>query len=526
MNKGALFFLAFLFIIFTTVKIYTKKSGQDVEFPSIKQPSGKPVVVVVVDSLRDETLQKAIHRDFAPAFSFLMNHGLYYPAITSSYPTMSVNIDSTLLTGAYADQHKIPGLVWFNDKEKKIINYGSSLGEIVQLGPRRYLNETLYNLNQNHLSGAVKTIHESASQIGEDTASINALIYRGMSGHKLKIPRYASLFNLMPKELKVNAPVIFSMGLLSQLSPNNRRNSYFWKRFGVNDSFSAEEFKMLADKGVLPAFTIVYLPDLDHFAHQKGPSAPEGIKKVEEHLHKMLSSMGGYEQAVEKAVWVILGDSPQSAVLEDKKSALIQLNKILSDYKISRIDKVEADDEVILGVNERMSYIYPLKSGISYEELSESLALDDRISFVAWKEGERHHVLAGTEKLLFKRGGPFHDPYQGSWDIEGNFDVLDITVETNQKLQYNQFPDALNRLYGALHSHEGRFLIADAKPGYEFIYGQSPTHVGGGSHGSLHSADSLSPLIIAGSDSAPKTDRLVDLKEYFLKLILENSNGD
>ena len=38
---------------------------------------------------------------------------------------MSVTIDSTLITGTNPDKHKIPGLVWYNEDEQRIINYGN-----------------------------------------------------------------------------------------------------------------------------------------------------------------------------------------------------------------------------------------------------------------------------------------------------------------------------------------------------------------------------------------------------------------
>ena len=45
-----------------------------------------------------------------------------------------------------------------------------------------------------------------------------------------------------------------------------------------------------------------------------------------------------------------------------------------------------------------------------------------------------------------------------------------------------------------------------------FIGKHSPIHAGGGGHGSLHEDDSLTPLIIVGTDSKPENNRLVDFK--------------
>jgi hypothetical protein len=49
---------------------------------------------------------------------------------TNGIPSMSVTIDSSLLTGTYPDQHKIPGLNWYDEQEKRIVNYGTGFREM------------------------------------------------------------------------------------------------------------------------------------------------------------------------------------------------------------------------------------------------------------------------------------------------------------------------------------------------------------------------------------------------------------
>ena len=85
----------------------------------------------------------------------------------------------------------------------------------------------------------------------------------------------------------------------------------------------------------------------------------------------------------------------------------------------------------------------------------------------------------------------------GSWI--GDHSILNLSIDSGGQIEYGDYPDALARLYGALHSHEGRFIIVDAKPQYEFIEKHSHDHAGGAAHGSLHKIDSVVPLIIAGT---------------------------
>ena len=59
----------------------------------------------------------------------------------------------------------------------------------------------------------------------------------------------------------------------------------------------------------------------------------------------------------------------------------------------------------------------------------------------------------------------------------------------------------------------------DAKPGYEFIGESSPEHTGGGAHGSMHKDDSLTPIIVTGTDKSIDHLRIVDLKGWILDLL-------
>jgi hypothetical protein len=86
-------------------------------------------------------------------------------------------------------------------------------------------------------------------------------------------------------------------------------------------------------------------------------------------------------------------------------------------------------------------------------------------------------------------------------------------------LDYGQYPDVLERLSGALNSHKGEFLVVTAKPGYELADRSSPTHEGGGGHGSIRRMESLVPLIIVGTNEKPANLRMVDLKAYLLDLL-------
>lgn len=485
-------------------------------------PGKKPVVLLLVDSLMDKPLQDTLRTKDVPALKFLIENGNYEPEVIASYPTMSVTIDSTILTGTYADQHQVPGLVWFDQTKGRLINYGSGKGEVFTQGVKQVLHDGLVNLNENHLNKEVQTIYEALSERKLTSASINGLIYRAGTNHQLHLPKVGTTLGFIPKNIEVKGPDLLSFGSLGQYNPKNSKHHHAWQKFGFNDRFSTNELLYLINNNSLPSFTLAYLPDLDKRVHKNGPSETDGIIELDKNLQQILNSFPSWEEAIKSVTWIIYGDSGQAIIKKDKKTAVIDLTFLLSNYQICRLGKpVKADDQICIAVNERMAYIYLLDEKISYEEIASKLKKDSRVGFVAWKDKEKNIVVNSTsdDKLLFYPKGNSKDPYDQYWTVSGNTSILDLSVDEHQNIIYNDYPDALARLNGALHSHEGKFLIIDAKPGYEFKGERTPLHLGGAGHGSLHDDDSISPMIVAGENSLPKFKRAKDFKDWILELI-------
>ena len=483
------------------------------------ETDNKPIILIVVDSLMSEPLQKAVKDGKAPAFNYLMNNGHFNPEIISSYPTMSVTIDSTLLTGTYANEHHIPGLIWFKEDENRVISYGSGIKEIWNNGLGNVAMDSVVHLNQTHLSKEVKTIHEEIAERNLATASINGLVYRGSEEQLLHVPKLISMSKLLPKEIEVKAPKIMSLGVLSQYNPKNNRHKFVWKRMGLNNEFTANELLYLFEEKKIPAFTLAYLPDADASIHKKGPDELEGIVKADEALQTILNRFPSWEEAIQDATWIVLGDSGQSSVEANKTTSLIDLNQVLGDYSFWNAD--EKKGQLALGINERMAYIYVNDQQVELSAIVDILKKDKRIGFIAWKDDEKNYVVSpdSDREFTFTAGGPYVDAYYQSWQMDGDASILDLNMTKNGEIIYQDYPDALARLYGALHSQEGRVIIVDAKPSYEFIEKDSHDHAGGGAHGSLHQVDSLVPIIIAGTSEVPLSNRLVDIKEWILQLL-------
>ncbi|WP_409300975.1 alkaline phosphatase family protein [Peribacillus sp. SCS-155] len=481
----------------------------------------KKVVLIVMDSIMDAPLQLALKEGKLPALQFLLQKGRYYPDMVSSYPTMSVCVDSSLLTGKYPDKHKVPALVWYNEKQKRFISYGSDKKEIFKLGPKRVLHESLFHLNLDHLRDDLKTIHEELHDRGLQSASINTLVYRGYTRHRLTVPILLKTFRFLPPVAFVRAPAYFSYGMLCKLNPRNK-HTRLWEGFGFNDKFAAKEFEYLIEHNRVPSFSIVYFSDNDKKVHKEGVLQTKGLEADDLLLQSILNKYESWDQALDDTIWIVMGDSGQTAVIKDKDEALIDLRKLLNEYKIHRITgPIQEQDQIVLGLNERMCFIYILDPAVKLETIANILQQDGRIDIIAWKEERTVNVISGGKNGIFSftPGGEYVDEYGQQWEINGELDLLNLKLEGDGRIVFGDYPDALARLYSSFYSHEGNYLAVNAYPGFEFVGEGSPTHTGGGSHGSLHKQDSFFPLIVAGTDLEPKHRRIIDLKEWIMKIL-------
>ncbi|MFC4077820.1 alkaline phosphatase family protein [Salinithrix halophila] len=491
---------------------------------------GKPVIWLMTDSLMAHAIDKGVDSGELPALGWLTEHGQYYREVVSSFPTMSVNIDATLLTGVCADHHRIPGLIWYDPGEKRIVNYGTALGEVVRNGPNRALKDGLIRLNRDHLNPEVKTLFDDMREQEFQSGAVNPLVYRGPATHFLRFPAWISGPTSLPEKQEVKGPDFLALGtFINPLKDETALPDGILDSLGFGDTYSLAVTTHLIRESRLPDFLFVYLSDLDKSLHKKGPSEIEGVRKLDQHIGELLDAFGSWEQALQGAIWVVCGDSGQTGVLSSGKDPVIPLHHLFEGYQLLQPGKTaDSETEIALCVNERSAFVYPLNEKITMLELVEKLRSDHRIDLLVWLEEDWAHVLHTHLKteLWFRPGGDWIDPFDQRWEIRGDFAALDMTPDHKKRtLTYGEYPDPLMRLHASLHSHQARFMIVNAKPGYELAAEYSPLHKGGGGHGSLHHVDSFFPLIITGTKEQPKYLRMVDLKEYILRVLREKKSS-
>jgi predicted AlkP superfamily pyrophosphatase or phosphodiesterase len=486
-----------------------------------KVAGNKPVVAIIIDSLMDKTLQEAMKQGRAPALKFLIEHGQYFPKVVSSFPTMSVTIDSTLLTGVYADQHHVPGLVWYSDREKRMIFYGNGAKEALKIDQLQVLTDSVYQLNQVQLSKQVKTIHEELADSGKQSASINAIIFRGRTGRDIRVPESMANMTRLPDHYRITTPELFSLAAFAQLDPRNAGHTTLWEKYGMNDEFTARDIAYLVKEGKLPDVTVAYFPENDMVHHRNGSDELKGVEKADQALQNVLNAYSSWEEAVAKTIWIVLGDSAQSDVLKRRDEYKVDLRPLLSDYRIAKLNSpVGQDDQIVIAANERMAYVYAISPDLKLSDIVKGLQADNRLDIIAVKKEDSVVLTAegrGEAVFSYRPGGSYTDEYGQTWSISGDHGIADISA-SELGIKYGKYPDVLARLYGALHSHEGQYAVVTVKPGYELVGESSPTHRGGAAHGSLHEVDSVVPLIAAGTDTRPKSLRTVDMKQWLLQL--------
>jgi hypothetical protein len=115
-------------------------------------------------------------------------------------------------------------------------------------------------------------------------------------------------------------------------------------------------------------------------------------------------------------------------------------------------------------------------------------------------------VESARGRLRFRPGRQVADERGRSWDIEGDTEVLDATVDADG-FRSDSYPDALSRVHSAVLAPQAGDFVVSLTPGYEAVDWGGVSHVGGGSHGSLHAGDSLGPLLFVGCGPADPAAR-------------------
>jgi hypothetical protein len=481
----------------------------------------KKVLFVIIDALSSRVVNTALQENRLPNFQKVQEAASLRTDSIAVFPSITPAATSTLITGRYPRDHGVSGAYWYESDKKRVVYFGYDVWAVLEEGVERYAHDFLVNLNEQHLHAP--TLFQATEQVGLTAASLNFLIYHGLYAHDLELPgpfnrvrgAVAALVLDSPDQARVNGPSIQYFGdVIHSPLPDGETLSAPggpMHRFGIEDSATAELLRQIVDKDALPDFTVAYFPDNDFQSHKVGPDAAvDTLQAVDDELGDVFEHFGGLDRMLDEVCLVITGDHSQSNVLDKSRDPGIRLEELLDAYSIAAPGTpLDDNNDLVICPNLRSAQFYfhtPTVNRI--KRTADSLLQDERVDQVLWyQEGQADEpegfqvITRDRGALRFWRGsdGRDHaeDRYGNEWSWEGDLETVSGQLEDGH-ITFDTYPDAFERVAGVLDLPIAGQLWATSQPGYEFQLDNTGIHAGGGSHGSLHALDSLSPLWVAG----------------------------
>jgi type I phosphodiesterase/nucleotide pyrophosphatase len=426
------------------------------------------LVLVVIDGLTPSVFERAVENRDAPALAFLARHGNYARAI-STFPSLTPVCASSIATGAHPDVHHIPHLVWFDREARRIVEYGSSFAAVVAAGTRRALVDTIFDMSQRHLSSDAVTVFEALGDAGRVTAAVNYTCYRGRTEHRPTLPGLTRT---------VLGPSRFFFYNLFESDATGAPLAVRRRAAGTIDEYAAAVGRWLVTRDGFDFF-LFYLSDYDYASHALGPEgAAVKLADADRALASLFDAAGGPDAFLERYAVLVCSDHGQTTVEQ-----AVPLEAAYSDLQLFRRSGLDRPDVAVCASN-RAGQVYRLPlctEGVrdlaqrldNRPEVDVALFFEDGEA-VARKDGEELRIRPGSD----------------GWELSGDPALLD-------------HPDALVRVWAALHDPNAGDVLVSAAPGFEFTDLGGRSHTGGGSHGSLIAGDSEVPMLAVGLDRVP-----------------------
>ncbi|MGZ4388158.1 MAG: alkaline phosphatase family protein [Gaiellaceae bacterium] len=400
----------------------------------------RKAILIVIDGLTPQAFEAAVESGSAPALAVLAREGEYRRAV-STFPSLTPVCLSAIATGAHPDVHGIPHLVWWNRGEQRLVEYGSSFGALRAAGLTRGLRDTIFDMNQKHLSADAVTVYEALEDAGLTAAAIGITCYRGRTRHLPIIPGVPHAFG----------PRRFFYYSLFESDPTGAPIAVRNRALGSVDAYAASVGRWLVTRDGFD-FLVYYLPDYDYASHAFGPEeSGEALARSDAAVQALIDAAGGLDEFLERYAVVLCSDHGQTLV--------------------ERVDRLEDPlagvEDVVVAASNRAGMVYDLRGGRT-RELAERL------------DGTGHLVLFLEDGAVVARLGG-----------EEGIELLD------------EHPQGRERAAAALANPNAGEVIVSASPGVEFADLGGRHHLGGGSHGSIAAGDSLVPMLTVGLGEPP-----------------------
>jgi hypothetical protein len=512
----------------------------------------RKLVLVVIDAMVPAMLERAVAEGQAPALERILAEGTWVPECVSPFPSVTPVCAATITTGVGPDRHGIPAMNWYHRGEQRYVEYGSSFTASRRHGVVRSLTDTVYRMNGEHLSSDVRTVYERLDDDAVRTAGTTYLIYRGRFEHQASEETTLA---------RVTTSTVF--GGRSVMGPRELfyADLYASRRTGCRSQMGLPGVRdqhtgcvgAYLEEHDLYDFMLFSLPDNDAWSHRNGPEATvSSIAAADRQLMRLMDAGGGPDAFLADHAVVVVSDHAQVTI-----DAAIPLREAFRDFAVATprrlrdnvregvrdvregiVDGVRevreagvrdarwseragadwegtvarwrdmpraSEGEIAISPSMRSAQIYVLDGDRREELVGRCVAVLSGlpgVDLVMWMHGDEAVIKqVGGGELRFAPGSQVADQRDGRWDVEGALSVLGGELEDGV-LVTREYPDALARVWSALHCEHAGDVLASAGPGHEFVDAGGQHHIGGGSHGSLHRSDSFAALAFCGLDPA------------------------
>lgn len=494
------------------------------------------VLLVVIDAATPHVVCPAIRTGRLRVFQRLAEAGTLHQASVSIFPSITPAATTSIITGCYPAEHGIAGASWFDQTRQEVAYYGDDFWVIAREGFAEFIRDFLLRLNGDRLRAP--TLFEMVERHGRRAACLNYLVFRGNVPHKVRIPGLIAAVPGVPRSEIVEGPSILSLGDFVE-SPTIHRRKLSGKggvmhRFGMDDASTGELLRDLCAAGPLPDFTVAYFADNDYRSHEVGPyAALEVVARIDAMLGEAFDAAGGLDRLLDETCVIVTSDHGHCDVLPAPADAVIRLDRILADYRQAKLGAAWGSrDEIMICPNMRAAQVYIRKPTPEFvERIATDALADSRVdqvicrTSIATGHGVGYRVRTARGRLEFTRGGAgnghVQDAFGGAWRWTGDPGALGLQQD-GLTVEFEEYPNAFERIAGALDLEQNGELWITARPGCEFEVPGGKAHVGGASHGALHELDSLSPLIVAGGPDTlklPRNFRSVDVAPLCMELL-------
>lgn len=491
------------------------------------------VLLIVIDAATSRVICPAIKTGQLPTMQRLAELGSLHESVTM-FPSITPAATATIITGHYPAHSGIVGASWYDEANERVAYFGDDFWIVAREGFRPFLDDFLVGLNGDRLKAP--TLFQLVERAGKRALCLNYLVFKGDVEHVVKFPLLLSLLPGVERKEVIQGPSMLCLGDFVATRTMRGKplvdKSGLVHRFGMDDASTGLLLSEVAEDRAFPDFTVAYFADNDYRGHEVGPHAAlKVVQDVDCSLARMFEAAGSMERMLHDTYIIITSDHGHCEVVDDSKRAPIHLHLTLEEFKQAALGQPWQDgDEIMICPNMRSTQVYLRKHDESARMRVIERALEDgRVDHAFWRvdgTGGRHHYHARNAKgtIEFWRGNDgeqrAQDGFGMVWSWNGELSVLDARVEDG-RIEWSDYPNAFERIVGALDAPNSGDVWFTAKPGCEFEVPGGSAHVGGASHGGLHELESLCPLLIAGPTKVdvPRHFRSVDIAPLILGLL-------